>query len=125
MLSLLIYWISANLGEFQQPHFRPSGPSGFVFEGRRRLSLRNGLNSRFVRIGGAIVLLGFAVQFFFSRYDLLFGSHGPFLTGVDWTDAHVALPLQWADGRGGRARGGAGAVARRAPLGSVLLLLVS
>jgi uncharacterized membrane protein (UPF0182 family) len=41
------------------------------------------------------VLLGFSVQFFFSRYDLLFTVHGPFLTGVDWTAEHVALPLQW------------------------------
>jgi len=42
-----------------------------------------------------LLLLAAAARVFLNRYQMLFSRHG-FLTGVDWVDEHVRLPLTWA-----------------------------
>ena len=41
-----------------------------------------------------VLLLGFAAWVFLGNYDLLFSSHA-FMTGADYVDAKVTLPLRW------------------------------
>jgi uncharacterized membrane protein (UPF0182 family) len=48
----------------------------------------------FVRIMVALLLLCLAGLFFLGNYDLLFNSHA-FMTGADYVDAKVTLPLRW------------------------------
>ena len=40
------------------------------------------------------LVLGFAAWFFLGNYDLLFNSHA-FMTGADYVDAKITLPLRW------------------------------
>lgn len=49
----------------------------------------------FVRASIAIFFLGLAVRYWLGRYEMVYNEHS-FLTGVDYTDEHFALPLQWA-----------------------------
>lgn len=58
------------------------------------LSWGPGLQAFFVRMAGALLLLALAARVFTGRYDLLFSDHG-FMTGVDYVDEHVRLPLRW------------------------------
>ncbi len=48
----------------------------------------------FVRVLGVILLLGFAVWVYLGNYELLFSSHA-FMTGADYVDEKVTLPLRW------------------------------
>ena len=41
-----------------------------------------------------ILLLGLAAWVFLGNYDLLFNSHA-FMTGADYVDQKVTLPLRW------------------------------
>ena len=60
-----------------------------------RLDLRTLLASPFFRAIAAIFLLALAVNFFLDRYDLLLNEHG-FMTGMDYVDQNVTVPLLWA-----------------------------
>ncbi len=48
----------------------------------------------FVRILTVIMLLGFAVWIYLGNYELLLNSHA-FMTGADFVDEKVTLPLRW------------------------------
>ena len=48
-----------------------------------------------IRVGVALLLVLYAVSRFFARYGLLYSDHN-FLYGADFVDAHVGLPLIWA-----------------------------
>jgi uncharacterized membrane protein (UPF0182 family) len=48
----------------------------------------------FVRILSVILLLGFAVWVFLGNYELLLNSHA-FMTGADYVDQKITLPLRW------------------------------
>ncbi len=48
----------------------------------------------FVRVISVILLLGFAAWVYLGNYDLLFNSHA-FMTGADYVDEKVTLPLRW------------------------------
>jgi hypothetical protein len=41
-----------------------------------------------------VFLLALAVRFFLTRYEMVYDDHG-FMTGVDYVDQNIALPLQW------------------------------
>ena len=75
-----------------------------------------------MRLAAAILLVGLAIKFYFSRYSFLLQDHGAYLVGVDWVADHVVLPLQWLM----IAAAVAGAILVIAKRGSwaVLLLLV-
>jgi uncharacterized membrane protein (UPF0182 family) len=98
LVPLAVYWLAARGGQIrrgfevlrdspsEEPDFR-----GFRLEGTRGW----GLESTFLRAMGAVFLLSMALRFFLARYDLLVGAHS-FMTGIDWTDEQVRLPLLWA-----------------------------
>ena len=48
----------------------------------------------FARILVAFVLVAYAARLYFGRYALVFADHS-FLTGADYVDEHIRLPLAW------------------------------
>jgi uncharacterized protein len=91
VLSALVYWAAGRGWQLVErlPEIRESGeidPRIFRLEG--------GLESRFLRGVGAVVLVAVAIQFYLGRYEMLTQDHG-FMVGVDYVAANVALPLQW------------------------------
>ena len=59
-----------------------------------RFDLGEVLHSMFLRGILALFLIALAVNFFLDRYDLLLNDHG-FMTGMDWVDQNVTMPLLW------------------------------
>jgi hypothetical protein len=92
LLSLVIYWISAHFHDLMDRLSHPPAGGGIDFQG---LSFGGAFDSRFIRIGAAVLLVALAFEFYFSRYDFLFEDHGAYLLGVDYVADHIALPLQW------------------------------
>jgi len=89
---ILLYWVAARAWQlrFRFPDLRDQGqidPAFFRLEG--------GLESRFLRGAGVVLLLAIAVRFFLARYEMVYNEHGSFLVGVDYVDQHIGLPLQW------------------------------
>jgi len=61
-------------------------PHGLLLPGATRTG--------FVRVIAVILLLGLATWVFLGNYELLFSSHA-FMTGADYVDQKVTLPLRW------------------------------
>jgi hypothetical protein len=93
VLALILYWVAAHaeLLRRQLPSLHSNGMA-FEFE---PISWRQLFDSQFVRMAGAILLVGVAAKIYFDRYGLLIEDHGQYLVGVDWVADHVVLPLQW------------------------------
>jgi uncharacterized membrane protein (UPF0182 family) len=91
IVAILVYWLTARAWQIKDRYhdFREMGEIDL-----RSLGLKGGLESRFLRIAAAAVLLALAYRFFLGRYEMLWNDHG-FMTGVDYVDQNVALPLQW------------------------------
>ena len=68
-------------------------PGTFEFE-PRTLLLPGASRTGFLRTIAVILLLGLAAWFFLGNYDLLFNSHA-FMTGADYVDQKITLPLRW------------------------------
>jgi hypothetical protein len=56
------------------------------------LELGGALQSVWLRVSAALVLLVLGLSFWLDRYDLLFEEHES-LVGIEWTAEHVVLPL--------------------------------
>src|SRR6185312_7592171 len=84
--------ISAHFHDLMDRLSHPPAGGGIDFQG---LSFGGAFDSRFIRIGAAVLLVALAFEFYFSRYDFLFEDHGAYLLGVDYVADHIALPLQW------------------------------
>lgn len=91
ILSIAVYWLSARAWQlrYRMPALRDMQQLDFGM-----LRLTGGMESRFLRGALAIALLAFAAKFFLGRYEMVYNDHG-FMTGVDYVDANIALPLQW------------------------------
>lgn len=59
-----------------------------------RFDLREFLQSTFLRGMMALFLVALAINYFLDRYGLLLNDHG-FMTGMDWVDQNVTVPLLW------------------------------
>jgi uncharacterized membrane protein (UPF0182 family) len=92
VLAVLIYWLAAHAESLSKRIPRSYPGSTFEFE---QMPLGELFDSTFVRLAGAILLVGLAIKFYFSRYNFLLEDHGAYLVGVDWVAHHVVLPLQW------------------------------
>jgi len=90
ILCALIFWATARGWQF----WIRGGGLRTLDRGARALMLPGASRSGFVRIIVALLLLGLAALFFLGNYDLLFNSHA-FMTGADYVDAKVTLPLRW------------------------------
>ncbi|MDQ6679206.1 MAG: UPF0182 family protein [Acidobacteriota bacterium] len=89
--SIAVYWLSARAWQlrYRMPAMRDMQQFDIGM-----LRLTGGMESRFLRGALAVVLLAFAAKFFLGRYEMVYNDHG-FMTGIDYVDATVALPLQW------------------------------
>jgi uncharacterized protein len=93
VLALVIYWLASNVEALTSR--LPNPQTGMRFEFEREMITGSTFNTRFVRVVAAVLLAGFAIKFFLSRYGMLLEDHGTYLVGVDWVADHIALPLQW------------------------------
>jgi uncharacterized membrane protein (UPF0182 family) len=96
ILCALVFWATARGWQLAE-RFRFGG----IHDGPRTLTigpdtllLPGATRAGFVRILTVIALLGFAVWVYLGNYELLLNSHA-FMTGADFVDEKVTLPLRW------------------------------
>jgi uncharacterized membrane protein (UPF0182 family) len=90
ILCALVFWATARGWQLWL-----RGMTAKTFDvGPRALLLPGASRTGFVRGITAILLLGFATWVFLGNYDLLLNSHA-FMTGADYVDEKVTLPLRW------------------------------
>ncbi|MBI1353186.1 MAG: UPF0182 family protein [Acidobacteria bacterium] len=97
-ISVIVFWATARGWQIYErfQRFRASGrPSEEFDPGPNPLLLEGATQTSFARILASIVLVGAAGWFFLGRYSLLLNTH-PFMTGMDFVDEKVTLPLRWA-----------------------------
>jgi uncharacterized protein len=99
ILCALVFWATARgwqLTErlrFHRARLLSSSPGTFDFE-PSALLLPGAGRTGFLRAIAVILLLGLAAWFFLGNYELLFNSHA-FMTGADYVDEKITLPLRW------------------------------
>jgi uncharacterized protein len=89
--SVAVYWITAR--GWQLRHRLPELARGGEID-PSILRLEGALESRFLRGAAAVFLIGIALRFFLGRYEMVWNDHG-FMTGIDYLDEKVGLPLRW------------------------------
>ena len=87
----LVYWVTAR--GWQLRYRLPELGRGGEID-PRIFRLEGGLESKFLRGAAVVFLLALALRFFLGRYEMVWNDHG-FMTGVDYVDEKIALPLQW------------------------------
>jgi uncharacterized protein len=92
IVCILVYWVVARAWQLRYKfpelsEVRELDPDFFRLEG--------GLESRFLRGAGVVLLLAFALRFYLGRYQMVYNQHGAFLVGIDYVDLNIGLPLQW------------------------------
>ena len=97
LFAAVVFWASARgwqlFDRIQQ--FTAAGGKMEEFDpGPTPLLLRGASTARFLRILAVIVLAAGAVGYFLGQYDLLSNAHN-FMTGMDWVDEKVVLPLRY------------------------------
>jgi uncharacterized membrane protein (UPF0182 family) len=97
ILCALVFWATARGWQLSE-RFRygtlHDGPHKTLTIGPESLLLPGASRAGFVRIITVILLLGFAVWVYLGNYELLLNSHA-FMTGADFVDQKVTLPLRW------------------------------
>jgi uncharacterized membrane protein (UPF0182 family) len=97
ILCALVFWATAR-GWQMAEHVRyaqlTDGRSKTLVMGPGSLMLPGASRAGFVRVISAILLLGFAVWIYLGNYELLLNAHA-FMTGADYVDEKVTLPLRW------------------------------
>src|SRR6202166_1787422 len=97
ILCALVFWATARgwqLAErFRYGALDPGDHRTLTIE-PGTLLLPGASRAGFVRILSVIVLLGFAAWIYLGNYELLLNSHA-FMTGADFVDEKVTLPLRW------------------------------
>jgi uncharacterized membrane protein (UPF0182 family) len=97
ILCALVFWATARgwqLAETFRYGRLDDGPRKTLTIGPGSLLLPGATRASFVRIITVILLLGFAVWIYLGNYELLLNSHA-FMTGADYVDEKVTLPLRW------------------------------
>ncbi|MCU1328843.1 MAG: hypothetical protein JWN34_4213 [Bryobacterales bacterium] len=90
IVTILVYWLTAR--GWQLRFVLPELPrEGFDLS---ILHLPGGLESTFLRFSAAFLLIALAVRYYLGRFEMVWNQHR-FMTGVDYTDDHFALPLYW------------------------------
>jgi len=96
ILSAIVFWATARGWQLIE-HFRfvrlRGGPRTNTID-FGRLLLPGATRAGFVRVLAVILLIGFAAWVYLGNYELLYASH-PFMTGADYVDQKVTLPLRW------------------------------
>ena len=94
---IVVFWASARGWQLYErfQRFRSAGGTTEEFDpGPNPLLLEGATQTGFARILGSILLIGAAAWFFLGQYSLLYNQHS-FMTGMDWVDEKVRLPLRW------------------------------
>ena len=97
VLSGLVFWISGRGWQiFEKVRtFKASGRSVEEFDpGPSPLMLQGATQTSFARILASVGLITLAGWFFLQRYTLLMNQHA-FMSGMDFLDENVTLPLRW------------------------------
>ncbi len=97
VFSVLVFWVTGRGWQVYERlrEFRLGGGRMEEFDpGPNPLLLPGATRTNFARTLGAIGLLALALWFYLGRYSLLLNSHA-FMTGMDWVDENVTLPLRW------------------------------
>ena len=95
ILSALLFWATARGWQLVE-RFRYARLDGrtTAIDLQGYLRLPGAIRTPFVRVLAVILLLGFAAWVYLGNYELLFNSHA-FMTGADYVDEKVTLPLRW------------------------------
>jgi uncharacterized membrane protein (UPF0182 family) len=90
IVGALLYWLTARGWQLRHklPDLREGQIDPTIFR------LEGGLESKFLRGAAAVFLLALALRFFLGRYEMVWNDHG-FMTGIDYVDEKISLPLQW------------------------------
>ncbi len=96
ILSAMVFWCTARgwqLSEQVRYGQLLSGPRKPIDFGQY-LHLPGATRNSFVRVLAVILLLGFAAWVYLGNFELLLNTHA-FMTGADFVDEKVTLPLRW------------------------------
>jgi uncharacterized protein len=97
ILCALVFWATARGWQLFE-RFRygglNSGPHKVLTIEPGTLLLPGASRAGFVRVLTVILLLGFTVWVYLGNYELLLNTHA-FMTGADYVDEKVTLPLRW------------------------------
>ncbi len=96
ILSAIVFWITARGWQlYERLRFGRliTGP-GRVINIGEYFRLPGATRVPFVRVIAVILLLGFAAWVYLGNFELLFKTHA-FMTGADFVDEKVTLPLRW------------------------------
>ncbi len=91
VLAAVIYWLTARLEELRDAF--PGMRQGVAID-LSAIRLRDVVDSRFLKVAGAVFLVLLGLRYVLDRYALLNNEHG-FLVGMDYVDQNVVLPLLW------------------------------
>jgi uncharacterized membrane protein (UPF0182 family) len=96
ILAAVVFWATARgwqlVDRFRFSRLQGEPRSSTIDFGR--LLLPGATRAGFVRVVAVILLLGFAAWVYLGNYELLNVSH-PFMTGADYVDQRITLPLRW------------------------------
>ena len=89
----VVYYVTARVWQMQVrfPELWSSGQLNW--DDLRRLGR---LETGMFKVLLAFFLVGLAAYFWLGRYELLYTDHGELMTGVDYVQQHIGLPLQTA-----------------------------
>ncbi len=97
LFAAVVFWASARGWQLfdRIRQFTAAGGKMEEFDpGPTPLLLRGASRAGFLRVIAVIVLAAGAIGYFLGQYDLLLNAHN-FMTGMDWVDEKVALPLRY------------------------------
>ena len=97
VFSVLVFWASGRGWQLFErlKQFRAGGGSVEEFDpGPNPLLLPGATQTSFAKILAAVGLAAMAVWFYLGRYSLLMNEHRN-LTGMDFVDQNITLPLRW------------------------------
>jgi len=91
LVAALLYGVAGRFHQIRErlPEFQQTGEIDL-----RIFRLRELLDSAFLRGAAVVFLLALAFRFWLRRFELVWNDHG-FMTGVDYVDEKIALPLLW------------------------------
>ena len=87
----VVFFLSSRVSAIRS-QIAPLRAGGDLDLGVLRLGL--GFQAVFLRVVAALFLLVVAARVYLNRFSLLSSDHG-FMTGIDYVDLNVRLPLQW------------------------------
>lgn len=92
LAAIAVYWASARYSQLREAFEEMRHSNQIEIDS---LGLARGLESKFLRGAGALLLLSLAVRTYLARYGLLEAQHG-FMTGINWADENLRLPMLMA-----------------------------